>query len=103
MNKDLAKLLEGKSDPVEVAKIVSAYTKRTARKRNVAEERRIWFHNIIGNVRKVSASQVEALVYEYCMDNDCSWTFSEWLHNRYPTLFEPVKRADAVEPEESDH
>lgn len=102
MNKELAALLKGKVDPVEIAKIVSAYTKRTARKRNVAEERRVWFHNIIGNVRKVPAGQVEALVYEYAMENDCSWTFSAWLHNRYPTLFEPVKR-DAAVPVESDH
>lgn len=102
MNKDLAKLLEGKSDPVEVAKIVSAYTKRSARRRNVAEERRAWFHNIIGNVRKVPAGQVEALVFEFAMENDCVWTFSQWLRNRYPTLFEPAKR-DAVEPVESDH
>ena len=102
MNKDLAKLLEGKSDPMEIAKIVSAYTKRSARKRNVAEERRIWFHNIIGNVRKVPAGQVEALVYEFAMENDCVWTFSQWLRNRYPTLFEPVKH-DEVEPDASDH
>jgi len=102
MNKELAALLKGKVDPVEVAKIVSAYTKRTARKRNIAEERRIWFHNIIGNVRKVPAGQVEALVYEFAMENDCVWTFSQWLRNRYPTLFEPVKH-DGVEPDASDH
>ena len=102
MNKELESLLKGKSDPMEIARIVSSYTKRCARRRNVAEERRTWFHNIIGNARKVSPGQIEALVYEFAMDNDCSWTFSEWLHNRYPTLFEPVKR-DAVEPEASDH
>ena len=102
MNKELSSLLKGKSDPIEIARIVSAYTKRTARKRNVAEERRVWFHGIIGNVRKVPQSQVEALVYEFAMENDCVWTFSQWLHNRYPTLFEPVKH-DAVEPVESDH
>lgn len=102
MNKELAALLKGKSDPVEIARIVSSYTKRSARKRNIAEERRAWFHGIIGNTRKVPAGQVEALVYEFAMENDCVWTFSEWLHNRCPTLFEPVKR-DAVEPEVSDH
>ncbi len=102
MNKDLAVLLKGKTDVDEIARIVASYTKRSARKRSVAEERREWFQGIIGNVRKVPQSQVEALVYEYAMENDCSWTFSAWLHNRYPALFEPVKH-DAEAPVESDH
>lgn len=95
MNKELAYLLKGKTDPMEIAKTVSAYTKRSAKKRTIAEERREWFHNIIGNVRKVAPGQIDALVYEYCMDNDGQWTFSAWLHNRYPVLFAKQK-ANAI-------
>lgn len=103
MNKDLAVLLKGKTDVDEIARIVASYTKRSARKRSVAEERREWFQGIIGDVRKVPSVQVEALVYEYCMDNDGQWSFSAWLHNWYPVLFTKAKPDAVGQPEESDH
>ena len=87
VNKELAVLVAGMTDPMEIAAVVSSWHSRQIRKRNIAAERRSFVESILNNGKKLSMQQMDGLVWEFVMTCDCEWTFSSWLHNTYPELF----------------
>lgn len=95
VNKELAALINGKTDPIEIAAIVSKYQSKQVKKRNVASERRRYVESIIGDSKKVSMQQMDGLVWEYAMSNTML-AFAGWLGSEHPELFVAGKAANEV-------
>ena len=95
VNKELAALIEGKVDPMEIASIVSKYQSKQVRKRNVATERRRYVETIIGDGKRLSMQQLDGLVWEYAMSNTMM-SFAAWLGSEHPELFVAGKAANEV-------
>ena len=95
VNKELAALIEGKTDPIEIASIVSKYQSKQLRKRNVAAERRHYVENIIGDGKRLSMQQLDGLAWEYAMSNTMM-SFAAWLGSEHPELFASGKAANEV-------
>lgn len=91
-NNELMKAIGNETDPMKIAEIVANFTLQQKRKRDIAAERREWFGNIINNVRKVSPSTMDALVYEYAMANVNDKTFSAWLAQEHPKMFKAPEK-----------
>lgn len=96
VNKELAALIEGKADPMEIAAIVSKYQSKQLRKRSVAAERRHYVESIIGDGKKVSMQQMDGVVWEYAMSNTMM-SFAAWLGSEHPELFATGKAANEVD------
>lgn len=93
INKDLARLIEGKTDPMQIARIVADWKGKQTRKRNTQAERREWMHGVINNVRKLSQEQMTGLVWEFAM-HEAGVPFASWLGHDHPELFKPAKTAE---------
>ena len=85
MTNELKRLLDGVTDVNEIAKIVSNYTKRQSRKRALGVDRASWMHQVNRGVRKLTKTQMDAVVWEYAIDNNID--FEEWLRKRHPEMF----------------
>ena len=95
VNKELAALIEGKVDPMEIAAIVSKYQSKQVKKRNVAAERRRYVETIIGDGKRLSMQQLDGLAWEYTMSNTMM-SFAAWLGAEHPELFASGKAANEV-------
>lgn len=101
MNNELKKLLEGKTDVNEIARVVAEYTKRTSRKRSTQAERREWLHGIINHARKMTPEQMTAVVWEYAM-YEAGSAFAAWLGRYHKELFQPVVKRSSNDVSTSD-
>ena len=98
VSRELAALLAGKTDPMEIAKTVSRFRGKQTRKRNVETERRKLFREIINNeTRELSMKQMDSIVWEYAMAS-VNLTFSAWLTLKHPELFKVVENEDPLVP-----
>lgn len=93
MSKELERLLAGKTDPMEIAQIVSNYTKRAAKKHALGMDRAGWMHQLNKGVRKLTKAQMDAAVWEYAID--CNIDFEEWLRKQHPEFFRAVVKKTA--------
>ena len=95
VNKELAALIEGKVDPMEIATIVKNWQSKQVRKRSVASERRRYVESVIGDGKRLSMQQLDGLVWEYAMSNTMM-SFAAWLGSEHPELFVAGKAANEV-------
>ena len=95
VNKELAALISGKTDPIEIASIVSKYQSKQVKKRSIAAERRRYVESIIGDGTKVSMQQLDGIVWEYAMSNTMM-AFAAWLGSEHPEMFASGKAANEV-------
>ena len=95
VNKELQALISGKTDPIEIAAIVSKYQFKQVKKRNVAAERRRYVESIIGDGKKVSMTQLDGIVWEYAMSNTMM-SFAAWLGSEHPEMFASGKAANEI-------
>ncbi len=96
VNKELQMLINGKTDPIEIATIVKNWQSKQLRKRNVASERRHYVESIIGDGTKMSMQQMDGLVWEYAMSNTMM-SFAGWLESEHPELFASGKAVNEVD------
>ena len=95
VNKELQMLINGKTDPMEIANIVRNWQSKQVKKRTVALERRHYVESIIGGGKKVSMQQMDGVVWEYAMSNTMM-AFAAWLGAEHPELFASGKAANEV-------
>lgn len=95
VNKELAALINGKTDPIEIASIVSKYQSKQVKKRNIATERRRYVETIIGDGKRLSMQQLDGIVWEYAMSNTMM-SFAAWLGSEHPEMFATGKAANEV-------
>lgn len=96
VNKELAALISGKTDPIEIATIVKNWQSKQVRKRNVAAERRRYVETIICDGKRLSMQQLDGIVWEYAMSNTMM-SFAAWLGSEHPELFASGKAANEVD------
>lgn len=96
VNKELAALIVGKTDPIEIASIVSKYQSKQVKKRNIATERRRYVETIIGDGKRLSMQQLDGIVWEYAMSNTMM-SFAAWLGAEHPELFATGKAVNEVD------
>lgn len=95
VNKELAALINGKTDPIEIATIVKNWQSKQVRKRSVASERRRYVENIIGDGKRLSMQQLDGIVWEYAMSNTML-AFAVWLGSEHPEMFASGKATNEV-------
>jgi len=95
VNKELAALIVGKTDPIEIASIVSKYQSKQVKKRNIATERRRYVETIIGDGKRLSMQQLDGIVWEYAMSNTMM-SFAAWLGAEHPELFASGKAVNEI-------
>lgn len=91
LNRDLAELIAGKTDPTAIAEIVQRWQSRRSRKRDTTTRRREYIYSIINGSKKLSLTQMDALAWEYAMSNNAS--FAAWLDSKHPELFKSAEEA----------
>ena len=90
INKALAKLIEGKTDPMEIAAITADYINQI----NIENERKRFVEGIICE-KKLTLQQMDALVWEYAM-HEAGCGFESWIKREHPELVGVGKAAAEV-------
>ena len=89
INQELARRLQGVTDPMAVAKIVSAYRAAEGKKRAVARQRKEFIVGVIPGA-KIAPDRADALVWEYAT-REAGAAFESWLKHDHPELFADKK------------
>ena len=84
LSKAIQKLIAGKTDAMEIAKLVAKHERETIRIRQIEGARRQDFLANVKTVKKMSYEAMTSIVWEYMHTHACD--FGSWVRENHPEL-----------------